>query len=53
MLQSVFRRALWQTDGLIGSISALLAHELTVPDHTMPSRRPRAWMWFAFAQARV
>ena len=33
-LRAVFRLALRQTEGLIGSILALLGHELRVPDHT-------------------
>ena len=38
-LRSVFRLALRQTDGLIGSIIALLDLDLAVPDHTTLSRR--------------
>jgi hypothetical protein len=38
-LRSVFRLALRQTEGLIGSIIALLGLELSVPDHTTLSRR--------------
>ena len=38
-LRSVFRLALRQTEGLIGSIIALLGLNLTVPDHTTLSRR--------------
>ncbi len=38
-LRSVFRLALRQTEGLIGSIIALLGLELAVPDHTTLSRR--------------
>jgi hypothetical protein len=35
----VFRLALRQTEGLIGSIIRLLGHDLAVPDHTTLSRR--------------
>ena len=38
-LRSVFRLALRQTEGLIGSIIALLGLNLSVPDHTTLSRR--------------
>jgi hypothetical protein len=38
-LRSVFRLALRQTEGLIGSIIALLGLDLSVPDHTTSSRR--------------
>ncbi len=38
-LRSVFRLALRQTEGLIGSIIALLGLDLEVPDHTTLSRR--------------
>ncbi len=38
-LKSLFRLALRQTEGLIGSIIALLSLDLAVPDHTMLSRR--------------
>ena len=38
-LRSVFRLALRQTEGLIGSIIALLGLDLSVPDHTILSRR--------------
>ncbi len=38
-LRSVFRLALRQTEGLIGSIIALLGLDLAVPDHTTLSRR--------------
>ncbi len=38
-LRAVFRLALRQTEGLIGSIIALLALDLAVPDHTTLSRR--------------
>jgi hypothetical protein len=38
-LRSVFRLALRQTEGLIGSIIALLGLDLAAPDHTTLSRR--------------
>ena len=38
-LRAVFRLALRQTKGLIGSIIALLGLELAVPDHTTMSRQ--------------
>jgi hypothetical protein len=38
-LKAVFRMALRQTEGLIGSIVALLGLDLAVPDHTTLSRR--------------
>ena len=38
-LRSVFHLALRQTEGLIGSIIALLGPDLAVPDHTTLSRR--------------
>ena len=38
-LKAVFRLALRQTEGLIGSIIALLGLDLSVPDHTTLSRR--------------
>jgi len=38
-LRSVFRMALQQTEGLIGSIIALLGLKFAVPDHTTLSRR--------------
>ncbi len=38
-LRAVFRLALRQTEGLIGSIIALLGLDLSVPDHTTLSRR--------------
>ena len=38
-LRAVFRLALRQTEGLIGSIIALLGLDLAVPDHTTMSRR--------------
>src|SRR4051795_8212346 len=38
-LRAVFRLALRQTEGLIGSIIRLLGLDLSVPDHTPLSRR--------------
>src|SRR3954449_5260943 len=38
-LKAVFRLALRQTEGLIGSIIRLLGLDLSVPDHTPLSRR--------------
>ena len=38
-LRAVFRLALRQTEGLIGSIIALLGLDFAVPDHTTLSRR--------------
>jgi hypothetical protein len=38
-LKAVFRLALRQTEGLIGSITRLLGLDLSVPDHTTLSRR--------------
>ena len=38
-LRAVFRLALRQTEGLIGSVMGLLGLELAVPDHSMLSRR--------------
>ena len=40
-LRAVFRLALRQTEGLIGSVIALLGLTLTVPDHSTMSRRSR------------
>jgi hypothetical protein len=40
-LKAVFRLALRQTEGLIGSIIGLLGLELHVPDHSTLSRRAR------------
>ncbi|MGI4945150.1 MAG: transposase [Janthinobacterium lividum] len=48
-LQAVFRLALRQTEGLIGSVIILLFLTLAVPDHSTLSRRaetlevPRSW----------
>jgi hypothetical protein len=41
MLRAVFRLALRQTEGLIGSILRLLGLDLPVPDHTTIVRRAR------------
>ena len=41
MLRAVFRLALRQTEGLIGSILRLLGLELPVPDHSTIGRRAR------------
>jgi hypothetical protein len=41
-LRAVFRLALRQTEGLIGSILHLLGLDLTVPDHSTLSRRAEA-----------
>ncbi|CAA9251529.1 MAG: hypothetical protein AVDCRST_MAG04-2138, partial [uncultured Acetobacteraceae bacterium] len=41
-LRAVFRLALRQTEGLIGSILALLGLDLGVPDHSTLSRRAEA-----------
>ena len=38
-LRAVFRLALRQTEGLIGSVIGLLGLDLSVPDHTTLSRR--------------
>jgi hypothetical protein len=38
-LRTVFRLALRQTEGLIGSVMRLLGRDLPVPDHTTLSRR--------------
>src|ERR1700757_482845 len=38
-LRAVFRLALRQTEGLIGSIIALLGLDLAIPDHSTLSRR--------------
>src|SRR4051812_16493895 len=40
-LRAVFRLALRQTEGLIGSILALLGLDLAVPDHSTLSRRAK------------
>ena len=42
-LKAVFRLALRQTEGLIGSIIRLLGLDLSVPDHTTLSRRAGPW----------
>ena len=41
MLRAVFRLALRQTEGLVGSILQLLGLDLPVPDHTTLGRRAR------------
>src|SRR6202521_5713262 len=38
-LRAVFRLALWQTEGMIGSIIRLLGLDLAIPDHSTLSRR--------------
>ena len=38
-LRAVFRLALRQTEGLIGSVMKLLGIDLAVPDHSTLSRR--------------
>jgi hypothetical protein len=40
-MRAVFRLALRQTEGLIGSVFALLGLTLTVPDHSTMSRRSK------------
>ena len=40
-MRAVFRLALRQTEGLIGSVIALLGLDLTVPDHSTMSRRSK------------
>ena len=41
-LRAVFRLALRQTEGLIGSVIGLLGLDLAVPDHSTLSQRPTA-----------
>src|SRR3954465_2811781 len=41
--KAVFRLALRQTEGLIGSLLRLLGLALSVPDHTELSRRAETW----------
>jgi hypothetical protein len=48
-LRSVFRLALRQSEGLIGSIMKMLEIDLPVPDHTTLSRRA----WIACLQPRA
>ena len=61
MLRAVFRLALHQTEGLIGSILHLLGLELPVPNHSTIGRRARTiklpdlkvldvrqWAWGSF-----
>ena len=45
-LRAVFRLALRQTEGLIGSILGLLGLDLAVPDHSTLSRRAEALVIF-------
>jgi len=52
-LRSVFRLALRQTEGLIGSIITLLGLDLALPDHTTLSRRAEILTWFALGRATV
>ena len=40
-MRAIFRLALRQTEGLIGSVIALLGLDLTVPDHSTMSRRSK------------
>ena len=40
-MRAVFHLALRQTEGLIGSVIALLGLDLTVPDHSTMSRRSK------------
>ena len=40
-MRAVFRRALRQTEGLIGAVIALLGLDLAVPDHSTLSRRSK------------
>jgi hypothetical protein len=42
-LRAVFRLALRQTEGLIGSIIHLLGLDLAIPDQSTLSRRQRRW----------
>jgi hypothetical protein len=42
-LRAVFRLALRQTEGLIGSILQLLGLDLPVPDHSTSAAGPRRW----------
>ena len=42
-LRAVFRLALRQTEGLIGSILRLLGLDLAVPDHSPAAAGPRRW----------
>jgi hypothetical protein len=41
MLRTVFRLALRQTEGLVGSVIGLLGLDLAVPDHSTLSRRAK------------
>ena len=44
-LRAVFRQALRRTEGLIGSIPALLGLDLAVPDHRRRTRRSSPSRW--------
>ncbi len=44
-LRAVFRLALRQTEGLIGSILQLLGLDLPVPDHSTSAAGPRRWRY--------
>src|SRR3954449_6372832 len=44
MLRAVFRLALRQTEGLIGSILQLLGLDLPVPDHSTLDTRSLGWV---------
>ena len=44
-LRAVFRLALRQTEGLIGSVIRLLCLDLAIPDHSTLSRRAERWRW--------
>jgi hypothetical protein len=57
-LRAVFRLALRQTEGLIGSILQLLGLDLAVPDHTTLSRRAETleasgYNWRALVEADI
>src|SRR5947208_7162181 len=44
-LRTVFRLALRQTEGLIGSVLQLLGLDLPVPDHSTSAAGPRRWRY--------
>ena len=44
-LRAVFRLALRQPEGLIGSVIRLLGLDLAIPDHSTLSGGPRRWQW--------
>jgi len=46
-LKTVFRLALRQTEGLIGSVIRLLGLDLAVPDHSAPAPNPCTCWWTA------